>query len=277
MAGDTPDAIALAGHLAGCDGCTRSSAGCGASSSRSARSSRPSPRPSCAHGRWRSWPPSVGRERTVGPRASPPVPRPPSRSAAGGRHLEPTLPMPTSHGPTRTEPSARSRCSVPLRAAAAAVLASPPRAPPPSPSPRSARRLTSPALGRIDGLAEVRRGRRGLNAEPRAPHITLVDTARTRRPAIGSPRVLAGEPGDLVVVAAACPSRPPGREYRCWVTWTGIASALGKMYFTADIAYWVGRVRARRPVARAHLRRQPRRPGRGGARRTSAVGYPAAA
>jgi hypothetical protein len=62
-------------------------------------------------------------------------------------------------------------------------------------------------------------------------------------PAIGS---LAFSPGSQEMVVTATNLEPPasGREYRCWVTVDGRRERLGKMYFTADIAFWVGRVDA---------------------------------
>ena len=61
--------------------------------------------------------------------------------------------------------------------------------------------------------------------------------------AIGS---LAFSPNSQEMVVTATGLEPPesGREYRCWVTVDGQRERLGKMYFTADIAFWVGRVDA---------------------------------
>ena len=68
------------------------------------------------------------------------------------------------------------------------------------------------------------------------------------RAAIGS---LAFSPDsqEMVVTATGLEPPEPGREYRCWVTVDGHRERLGKMYFTADIAFWVGRVDALERVA----------------------------
>ena len=44
----------------------------------------------------------------------------------------------------------------------------------------------------------------------------------------------------LVVVATGLTKPPDGQEYRCWVEVDGTRSSIGKMFFSNDLAYWVG-------------------------------------
>jgi hypothetical protein len=48
--------------------------------------------------------------------------------------------------------------------------------------------------------------------------------------------------GGLVVVADALAPAPAGKEYRCWFEDASGRWKVGKMYFSGDIAYWVGDV-----------------------------------
>lgn len=70
--------------------------------------------------------------------------------------------------------------------------------------------------------------------------LTASDTTSDDAP-IGS---LAFSPGSREMVVSATGLQPPGsgREYRCWVIVNGQRERLGRMYFSAEIAYWVGRV-----------------------------------
>lgn len=47
---------------------------------------------------------------------------------------------------------------------------------------------------------------------------------------------------DLVVLSTALPAPKPGEVYRCWLASDGEGWAIGKMYFSAGTAYWVGSV-----------------------------------
>jgi len=46
----------------------------------------------------------------------------------------------------------------------------------------------------------------------------------------------------LVVLAQGLEQPPPGMEYRCWVESGGVRTPIGKMFFAGDVAYWVGEV-----------------------------------
>jgi len=46
----------------------------------------------------------------------------------------------------------------------------------------------------------------------------------------------------LVVLAQGLEQPPPGMEYRCWVESGGVRTPIRKMFFAGDVAYWVGEV-----------------------------------
>lgn len=86
-------------------------------------------------------------------------------------------------------------------------------------------------------LKEVTTATLAITAEPDAEHVTLVGT--TDRTLDGS---LAFSPSTakLVVVATGLKPPPAGQEYRCWVQTGGARQRVGKMFFSADLAYWIG-------------------------------------
>lgn len=45
---------------------------------------------------------------------------------------------------------------------------------------------------------------------------------------------------ELVVVANGLALPPAGQEYRCWVERDGVRQPIGKMFFGGDLAYWAG-------------------------------------
>ena len=49
---------------------------------------------------------------------------------------------------------------------------------------------------------------------------------------------------ELVVVATGLAQPPAGQEYRCWVELAGQRQRVGKMFFSGDLAYWIGPVSA---------------------------------
>jgi anti-sigma factor RsiW len=44
----------------------------------------------------------------------------------------------------------------------------------------------------------------------------------------------------LVVLAQGLEKPPAGMEYRCWVESGGVRTPIGQMFFAGDVAYWVG-------------------------------------
>ena len=47
-----------------------------------------------------------------------------------------------------------------------------------------------------------------------------------------------------MVVTTGLTQPPAGQEYRCWVERAGQRERVGKMFFSDDLAYWIGPVPA---------------------------------
>src|SRR4051812_33562124 len=227
MAGDTPAAAVVAGHLAGCRDCS-------AELERLRRSVgviRPIVR---------AVPPPELRQRTLDFVAAVGRPRAPvaAASALAAVPAENVTMEPTVFAPSRP---ARPRMP-PLRtpAALAAVLivavsgtglfvaAG-----------RDA--LVRDQAAEVEALGDVARWTLRIDAQPDARRVTLASANGGT-----TTGTLAFSPGtkELVVVAEALPRPPAGSEYRCWVEVNGARQPIGRMFFGGDLAYWVGPVGA---------------------------------
>jgi hypothetical protein len=225
MAGDTPTAAFVAGHLAGCPECT--------DELERLRRSVGIIRPMV-----QATPPPELRERTLAYVAA--LGRPRGSTEAGE-----TGPVPTAAAPSAAAPAAigsdrramRLRRLPQLAGLAAAIALA----------------VTGTALvvnashdaqsrgqaAEIDALDDVARGMISVGAEADVHRILLTSTD-------GSPTTgtLLFSPSStlLVVVAEKLTPAPAGHEYRCWVDVAGQRAPIGKMFFGGDIAYWVGKV-----------------------------------
>jgi len=90
-------------------------------------------------------------------------------------------------------------------------------------------------------LESVTAATMGVSSEPDAEHVDLrsVDSSATTGDLVYSPSTL-----ELVVVAKGLTPPPSGQEYRCWVQVNGQRERIGKMFFSAHLAYWTGPVQA---------------------------------
>jgi Anti-sigma-K factor rskA len=210
MAGDTPDAAALAGHLAGCPDCT-------AAMARLRRDA------AVIAGVVRSTPPASLRERTLSYVAQ--VGR--DRSAEG-----------TARQPGGASESDRRRESRPFgrRAAAVAALAAVLIA---------AVAGTSVVLTARDqeqviaALSRVTTWTLRVEAEPDARRVELAGAPGTT--ASGT-ILFSPSSRELVVVATGLSEPSGGREFRCWMEIDGRREPVGKMFFGGDLSYWAGSV-----------------------------------
>ncbi len=91
--------------------------------------------------------------------------------------------------------------------------------------------------GTIAALQTVTTATLDVSAEPDAEHVTL---AGVSDPTLGGHLVYSPSTAQLVVVASGLTPPPAGQEYRCWVEVGGARQRVGKMYFSGDLAYWVG-------------------------------------
>jgi Anti-sigma-K factor rskA len=220
MAGDTPAAGAVAGHLAGCPSCT-------AELDRLRRSVgviRPAVQ---------AVPPAELRQRTLDYVAAVGRPRP---AVAEGEAVAAT---PIAAGPGRRRAPRRFP---PLRALAAlaAVLI-------------IAVMGTGLLVGgsrdadlraqaaELEALGDVARWTMRVDGQPDARRVTLasVSGGTTAGTLLFSPSST-----ELVVVADELALPPAGHEYRCWVEVGGVRKGIGKMFFGGELAYWVGPVSA---------------------------------
>ncbi len=222
MAGDTPQAAAIAGHLAGCEAC--------AGELERLRRAVPLLRDVV-----RTAPPAELRGRTLAFVRVRGVPR-----GVAPEHAAPAPALPDAAALPTILPAAHSHASRPtilpwMATIAAAVIV--------------AVAATSVIVGgRIDTqLAQQQRAIAGLQAVTAATlEITAaVDAKRVALTAVdGSATAgsLLFSPGStrLVVVATGLTAPPAGQEFRCWVLVDGARQSVGRMNFAGDLAFWVG-------------------------------------
>jgi hypothetical protein len=215
MAGDTPTAGVVAGHLTGCSTCS-------AELERLRRSVgviRPAVR---------EVPPPELRQRTL------------DFVAAVGRPRGPVLEDQPPVSPAETGRVPRRLPALRTLAALAAVLivavagtgllvAG------------SRDAIVRDQAAEVEALSDVARWTMRVDGQPDARRIALASTTGA-----GTTGTLLFSPSstELVVVADALVRPPVGREYRCWVEIGGARRPIGKMFFGGDLAYWVGPVPA---------------------------------
>jgi hypothetical protein len=232
MAGDTPTASIVAGHLAGCADC--------AEELERLRRSVGLIRPTV-----RAVPPPELKERTLAYVAA--LGRP--RGAAAG-----AAPAPQSVVPPRVAPAtAPTTAPTPIAAgsgdrrpvsrlglfasvAAAVIVAVTGTALLVSANQAS----TSKALfAEVEALGDVARWTLRVDAQQDVRRVELASVTGT--PTSGS-LVFSPSSKELVVVAEDLTPAAAGHEYRCWVEVGGKRSSIGKMFFGGELAYWVGDV-----------------------------------
>jgi hypothetical protein len=220
MAGDTPTAALVAGHLAGCPECT--------DELERLRRAVGIIRPMV-----RATPPPELRERTLAYVAALGRPRG-STAVAESR----PVPSPAAPRPIGSDPGTRRVRRLPQLAALAAAIAL---------------AVTGSALvvnashedqarrqtAEIDALDDVARGMISVGAQPDVQRVALTSTDGS--PTTGT-LVFSPSSTELVVVAEKLAPAPAGHEYRCWVDVGGQRAPIGKMFFGGDLAYWVGKV-----------------------------------
>ena len=216
MAGDTPQAAAIAGHLAGCEACP----------DELERLHRAVP---LLRDVVRTSPPADLRTRTLAFVEERGVER-------GAVPPVPATPVPATPTATLVPLRASRQVALPWMAAiAAAVIVS----------------VVATSFivgGRID--AQVANQQRAIAGLQRVTAATLeitndVGAGRVALTATDGSAVsgsLLFSPGTtrLVVVATGLKEPPDGREYRCWVLVDGVRQPVGRMFFAGDLAFWVG-------------------------------------
>jgi hypothetical protein len=220
MAGDTPTAALVAGHLAGCPDC--------ADELERLRRSIGIIRPTV-----RAVPPPELRERTLAYVRAVGRPRGASASATAPSVVSAAA---TEPRPIALDSGSRRIARLPLLAglAAALVLAMGGTALVVNGT-RDAVVRTQAA--EIEALGEVAVWTLRVDAQPDVRRVPLASPSGA---ATNGTLVFSPSSAELVVIADQLTPAPAGKEYRCWVETGGRRAPIGKMFFGGQIAYWVG-------------------------------------
>jgi hypothetical protein len=229
MAGDTPMAAAVAGHLAGCEPCA----------DELERLHRAVP---LLRDVVRTTPPADMRERTLSYVRAAGVPRGAGATAPIVAPIDMGVPVAagtTGSAPVTPRPELVRRRAIGIlpwvASIAAAVVI-------------SVVASTFVIGNRVDqqladqdraiaGLEAVTAATLEITADPAAQRVALESTAGTE--ASGS-LLFSPTTTELVVVADGLEYPPAGQEYRCWLLVDGEREVVGRMYFADDLAFWVG-------------------------------------
>jgi hypothetical protein len=232
MAGDTAEAAAVAGHLAGCPACTAELARIRrtAAIAREVISTAPDP---------------ALRARTLAYVQSAGVPR-------GAAAASPQAPVPDAP-PVEAPPAApvelavarerrtmtRLRYAVVALAAALVIAIGSGVV-----IYRNATTTQAELAQRSDEVAvleETNRATLRVTAQPDAQRVALAATPGAPAEAIGT-LLFSPATGELVAVASDLEPEADGQEYGCWVEVDGTRTRLGKMYWAGDLWTWAGPV-----------------------------------
>ena len=91
----------------------------------------------------------------------------------------------------------------------------------------------------IEALGDVAMWTLRVDAQPDVQRVRL---ASTTGGATTGTLVFSASSAELVVVADKLAPAPAGHEYRCWIEIGGKRAPIGKMFFGGQLAYWVGDV-----------------------------------
>ncbi len=213
-AGDTPDSVALAGHLAGCATCA-------------ADFDRLRAQVAVLRSTVRSLPSDDLKARTLAYVAS--MGRPRVAAPAGATTLGATLPGAARATPASWRPSS-SRWLPWLASAAAILIAAGGLV-----AWRSAADQLADARSQTATLSRLTAATIAVAAAPDARTVAL-------RGGSGQSGTLLYSWGAsrLVVVAQGLPAPGPGQVYRCWIETAGPRQAIGEMWQAGDVQYWDG-------------------------------------
>ena len=224
MAGDTPTAQAVAGHLAGCPACTEELA-------RLQRSA------ALVRETVRALPPADLRSRTLAAVRAEGVLRPLPGVAAGPAIV--ATPEDETWPASSPVPVDRRRRFVPVLgwvATVAAAVALSVAATSFLVGSRVDSQLAAQAVT-IEALQNITTATLTVTAQPDAQHVAL---ANPSDPDVYGGITYSPSTAELVVVASGLTPPPDGQEYRCWVEIDGTRQRVGKMFFNGDLAFWVG-------------------------------------
>lgn len=245
VAGDTPEAAALAGHLAGCDTCREEFTRLRRTSS-ILRSSLAATPPPDLRARTLAYVAALGRDRSpgavlsttdvaaLGSAGAAPVALRPARAPAlvGARRIHDV------RVPAWTMAVAAVLAVVLVAAGTAALVG------------RSHDRELQALREQVSDLSRVSAATIAIEGQRDAARVVLAGAAGS--PANGT-LLFSPTSRQLLIMATGLAQPPTGREYRCWVEVGGARVAVGRMFFAGDLAYWAGPVQALPEVASGTL------------------------
>jgi hypothetical protein len=220
MAGDTPDAAAVAGHLAGCESCQAQLLAIRRTAALARRVIEAEPDPALKE-RTLAFIREVGRDRSGAPLAGAPAP-------------DPVMPFERPKAPHVSDRGSRMPRWVAYVAVAAAIVVA----------------LGAGLAGGFalrpgqDAEATVLRataqGAVRVGAQPDATKVALLATSAA--PGAAGTVLFSGTSGELVMAATGLAAPPDGKEYGCWLEVGGERRRIGKLYPGGEILSWVGPV-----------------------------------
>jgi hypothetical protein len=92
----------------------------------------------------------------------------------------------------------------------------------------------------IAGLAEVATWTAHIEAEPDVQHVILTSANAGGRSDLVGSLIFSGSKQEVVVIADGLSDPGPNQQYACWVEVNGQRQRLGRMYVSDDLGYWVG-------------------------------------
>jgi hypothetical protein len=230
MAGDTAEASALAGHLAGCPACAADMERLRRDSTVIRSVVRSLPPPDLRE-RTLAFVAAVGRDRgtgTVGAAGAvaagsvaPPIELARDRPAAG--------PGSGAGRFGRVLPWAASLAAVLIVAVAGTSLL----------VGGSRDRVINEQSAQIGALSKIATYTLRIDGQPDATHVDLASTSGSDATAS---LLFSRATGELVILAEGLTPAPTGQEYRCWMEVDGRRTRIGRMFFAGDVAFWVGEV-----------------------------------
>ena len=94
----------------------------------------------------------------------------------------------------------------------------------------------------VESLGKVARWTLRVDAQPDVRRVALASAASTPGGAAPAGQLVYSPSSKELVVVADRLTPVSGKEYRCWVEIDGTRAPIGKMFFGGDLAYWVGEV-----------------------------------
>jgi hypothetical protein len=214
-AGDTAEASALAGHVAGCLECAAELERLRRASAVIREAVRTAPSADLRD-RTLAYVAAVGRPRGADTPAAQPVP-----AADGGAHRA---------ARDRRLWAASIAAAVLVAIVGTTVFVA-----------QSRDSLIATQARQIDALAKVATWSHRIDGEPDAKYVVLAGTGAAASDAEGT-LAFSQRTKELVVLAQGLPEPAAGMQYRCWVETDGGRRRIGQMFFGGDVAYWVGPV-----------------------------------